>query len=160
MVDGYQSFLNRSSYPSTGTQCIPLYGRQSLWMGSSFRADETILSWSLDGRPIPAPYQYARNDGHSICTRKSHNIYSPFLCLDIYRQHNSGLLYQQIRRNSLLQPMHRGLEDSKLVSGTRYRGQSPSYSRQIQHFGRPHHFRQDSITSLHCMYPQFPTVMR
>ena len=43
MVDGHQSFHNRNSYPSPGTQCIPLYGRQSSWMGSSFRADETIL---------------------------------------------------------------------------------------------------------------------
>ena len=123
-------FVTGSSYPSTRTQCVPLYGPQFLWMGSSFRADETILSWSLDGRSIPAPYQCARNNGHSICTRKSHNIYSPFLCHDIYGQHNSGLLYQQTRRNSLSQPMLGGLEDSKLVSGTRYRGQSLSYSRQ------------------------------
>ena len=82
MVDGHQSFRNRNSYPSPRTQCIPLYGHKSLWMGSSFRADETILSWSLDGRPIPAPYQYARNDGHSLRTRKSHNIYTTFLCYD------------------------------------------------------------------------------
>ena len=33
--------------------------------------------------------------------------------------------------------MHRDLEDSELVSRTRYRGQSPSYSRQSQYFGRP-----------------------
>ena len=39
MVDGLQSLRNRNSYPSPRTQCIPLYGRQSLWMGSSFRAD-------------------------------------------------------------------------------------------------------------------------
>ena len=94
MVDGHQSFHNRNSYPSLGTQCIPLYGHQSLWMGNSFRADETVLSWSLEGSPILAPYQYARNDGHSLHTRKSHNIYSPVLCHDIYGQHNSGLLYQ------------------------------------------------------------------
>ena len=118
MVDGHQSFRNRNSSPSPGTQCIPLYGCQSLWMGSSFGADDTILSWSLDRRPIPAPYQYTRNDGHSFCTNRSHNIYSLFLCHDIYRQHNSGLLYQQTRRNSLSQPMYRGLEDPQFVSET------------------------------------------
>ena len=85
MVDGHLWFRNRNSYPSPRTQCIPLYGCQSLWMGSPYRADETILSWSLDGRPVPAPYQYARNDGHSLRTKKSHNIYSPFLCHDFYR---------------------------------------------------------------------------
>ena len=65
------------------------------------------------------------------------NIYSLFLCHDIYRQHNSGLLYQQTRRNSLSQPMYRGLEDPQFVSGTWYRCQSSSYSRQIQCFGGP-----------------------
>ena len=64
-------------------------------MGSSFRADDTILSWSLDRRPIPASYQYVRNDGQTISTETSHNIYSPFLHHDIYRQHNGDLIYQQ-----------------------------------------------------------------
>ena len=57
-------------------------------MGSSFRADNTVLSWSLDRKPIPAPYQYVRNDGHTISTETSQNIYSPFLHHDIHRQHN------------------------------------------------------------------------
>ena len=35
--------------------------------------------------------------------KKSHNIYSPFLCHDIYRQHESGLLYQQTRWNTFSQ---------------------------------------------------------
>ena len=33
--------------------------------------------------------------------------------------------------------MYRGLVDTQLVSGTRYRCKSSSYSRQIQYFGRP-----------------------
>ena len=114
MVDEHQSFHNRNFYPSLEPSVFPLYGHQSLWIGSSYRANETILSWSLDGRPIPAPYQYARNDDHSLCTKKSHNIYSSYLCHDIYGQHNSGLLYQQTRLNSLSQPVYRGLEDSHL----------------------------------------------
>ena len=35
-------------------------------------------------RPIPAQYQHVRNDGHTISTETSHNIYSPFLHHDIY----------------------------------------------------------------------------
>ena len=66
--------------------------RMPFRMGSSFRVDQTILSLSLDRRPIPAPYQYVRNDGHTISTETSHNIYSPFLHHDIYRQHNGGLI--------------------------------------------------------------------
>ena len=93
-------------------------------MGSSFRADETILSWLLDGRPVPAPYQYVRNDGHSSRTEESHKIYSPFLHHDSYRQHDSGLLYQQTRSNTFSQPVHRGIGDTPLVPGTRCSDQS------------------------------------
>ena len=106
-------------------------------MGSSSRADETILSWSLVGRPIPAPYQYARHDGHSFRTEESHKIYSPFLRHDIYRQYDSGLIYQQTRWNAFSQPVYRSMGDPPLVPGTRCRDQSSSYPRQIQHFGRP-----------------------
>ena len=136
LVDGHQWLRTRNCYPSSRSQCIPIYGCQSLWMGSSFRADETILSWSLDGRPVPAPYQYTRNDGHSLRTEKSHNIYSPFLHHDLYRQHDSGLLYQQTRWNTFSQSMYRGMGDPQLVPGTRCSNQSSSYSRQIQYFGR------------------------
>ena len=82
-------------------------------MGSSFRVDETILSWSLDRRPIPAPYQYVRNDGHTISTETSHNIYSPFLHHDIYRQHNGGLISTN-RVAQFPQPLCRGMENSQL----------------------------------------------
>ena len=83
------SVRDRDFYPSSRSQILPLYGWQSLRMG----ADNTILSWSLDRRPIPAPYQYVRNDGHTISTETSQNIYSPFLHYDIHRQHNGGLIY-------------------------------------------------------------------
>ena len=102
-------------------------------MWSLLRADDTILSWSLHRRPIPAPYQYVRNDGHTISTETSHNIYSPFLHHDIYRQHNGGLIYQQTGWHTFPQPLCRSLENSQLVPGTQHRYQSSSHSRQIQH---------------------------
>ena len=105
--------------------------------GSSFRADDTILSWSLDGRPIPAPYQYVKNDGHTISTETSHNIYSPFLHNDIHRQHNGGLIYQQIGWHSFPQPLRKSFENSQLVPRTQHCYQSLSHSRQIQHSCRP-----------------------
>ena len=106
-------------------------------MGSSSRTNETILSWSLVGRPVPAPYQYSGNDGHSFSTDGSHKMHSPLLSYDLDRQCNSGLLYQQTRRNTFFQPMHRGMENPPLVPGIQYRDQSTSYPRQIQHIGRP-----------------------
>ena len=137
MVDKPLSVRNRDYYPSSRSQILPLYGCQSFRMGSSFRGDNTILSWSLDRRPIPAPHQYVRNDGHTISTETNHNIYSPFLHHDIYRQHNGGLIYQQTGWHSFSQPLRRGLGNSQLVPGTRHRYQSSSHSRQIQHSCRP-----------------------
>ena len=56
VVDKPYLVRDRDSYPSSRSQIFPLYGCQSFRMGSSFRADDTIFSWSLDRRPIPAPY--------------------------------------------------------------------------------------------------------
>ena len=123
--------------PSSRPQILPLYGCQSLRMGSSFRADNTVLSWSLDRKPIPAPYQYVRNDGHTISTETSQNIYSPFLHHDIHRQHNGGLIYQQTGWHSFPQSLRRSLENTQLVPGTRHSYQSTSHPRQIQHSCRP-----------------------
>ena len=99
LVDGHQSFRTRNFHSFSRSQCIPLYGCQSLRMGSSSRADETILSWSLVRRPIPAPYQYVRNNGQLFHTEESHKIYSPFLRHYIYQQYNCGLLYRQTKHS-------------------------------------------------------------
>ena len=99
MVDEHQSIRSINAYSPSRPQNIPLYGCQSIRMGSSSGNDESILSWSLVGRPIPAPDQHVGNNGHSFRTDKSLKIYSPFLCHDFYRQHNSGLIYQQAMRN-------------------------------------------------------------
>ena len=137
MVDKPHSIRDRDFNPSSRPQILPLYGCQSLRMGSSFRADNTVLSWSLDRKPIPAPYQYVRNDGHTISTETSQNIYSPFLHHDIHRQHNGGLIYQQTGWHSFPQSLCRSLENTQLVPGTRHSYQSTSRPRQIQHSCRP-----------------------
>ena len=137
MVDKPHSIRDRDFNPSSRPQILPLYGCQSLRMGSSFRADNTVLSWSLDRKPIPAPYQYVRNDGHTISTETSQNIYSPFLHHDIHRQHNGGLIYQQTGWHSFPQSLRRSLENTQLVPGTRHSYQSTSHPRQIQHSCRP-----------------------
>ena len=136
MADGHQSLCSGNVHSATRSQSIPFYRCQSLWIGSSSRTDETILSWSLDGRPIPVPYQHSGNNGHSFCTEESHTIHIPLLCHDFKRQYNSGVLYQQTRGNTFLRPMHGGIGNSPLVPGTYYT-QNLSYSRQIQHISRP-----------------------
>ena len=128
VVDGPHSF---SSSPRS--QCIPFYRSQSLWMGCSSRAYESVLSWSLDRIPIPVPYQYSRNNGHSFCVEKGHTVYTPLLCYDIHRQYNSGLKYQQIRRNTFSQSMHRSMGKLPLVPGIQCDSQNLSHSRESQH---------------------------
>ena len=111
-----QWWINPNRF-KTGTTIHPPDPKFFLYTDAShFRwgADNTILSWSLDRRPIPAPYQYVRNDGHTISTETSHNIYSPFLHHDIYRQHNGGLIYQQTGWHSFSQPLRRSLGNSQL----------------------------------------------
>ena len=136
MVDEHQLIRSRNTHSPSRPQNIPLYGCQSIWMGSSSGTDESILSWLLVGRPIPAPYQHVGNNGHSFRTDKSLKIYSPFLCHDFYRQQNSGLIYQQARRNTFSQPICRGIEDPPMVPKTSYCRKDSSYPRQIQCLGR------------------------
>ena len=58
-------------------------------------------------------------------------------CIMISRQHNGGLIYQQTGWHSFPQSLHRSLENTQLVPGTRHSYQSTSHPRQIQHFCRP-----------------------
>ena len=71
MLDEHQSLRSRNAHSPSRPQNIPLYGCQSIWMGSLSGTDESILSWSLVGRPIPAPCQHAGNNGHLFRTDKS-----------------------------------------------------------------------------------------
>ena len=62
MVDENQSILSMSTHSPPRPPNIPLYGCQSLRLGSSSGIDESILSWSLVGRPITTPYQHVGNN--------------------------------------------------------------------------------------------------
>ena len=73
-----QSLRSRNAHSPSRPQNLPLC--QSLRLGSSFLLSSSILSWSLVGRTIPAPYQHVGNNGHSFRTDKNLKIYSPFLC--------------------------------------------------------------------------------
>ena len=77
-------FGSRNSYLPSRSQRIPLCGCQSFRLGSSSGTDDSILSWSLVGRLIPAQYQHVRNNGHSFCTDKSLRII-PILCVEIWK---------------------------------------------------------------------------
>ena len=70
MVAGHQSILSKNAHSPSRPQNIRLYGCHIIRMGSSSGTNESIISWSLVGKPIPAPYQHVGNNGHLICTDK------------------------------------------------------------------------------------------
>ena len=61
-------------------------------MGSSSGTDESILSWSLVGRPIPALYQHVGNNGHSFSTDKTLK-YIHHSCVMISTDNTTVVLY-------------------------------------------------------------------
>ena len=137
MVDRSQPLYTGDQYSSTRSNVLPFYRCQSLRMGSSSRTDETILSWSLDRRPISTPHQYSGNNGHSFCIEKGHTLYTAHFCHNIDRQHNSSFVYQQTRRNPFTEPMYRSMGNPALVSETQHNAPNSRYTRQIQYFGGP-----------------------
>ena len=66
MVDKPHLIRDRDFYPSSRPRILPLYRCQSLRMGSSFRADNTVLSWSLDC-PFMVTGQKTNPSSISIC---------------------------------------------------------------------------------------------
>ena len=53
---------------------------------------------------------------------KKANVFTTLICYDLDRQYNSGLLYQQTRRNTFSQPMRRGMENLWGGGGQKNRG--------------------------------------
>ena len=96
-----------------------------------------LLRLSFHGRWTEDQSQIHINILEIMATKESHTIHTSLLCYDFHRQYNSGLVYQQTRRNTFPRPMRGGMENSPLVPGTRYCTQNSSYPRQIQYISRP-----------------------
>ena len=63
------------------------YGWEFIWNNESF------LSWSLVGRPIPAPYHHVGNNGHSFHTDKSLKKYIHHSCVMISTDNTTVVSY-------------------------------------------------------------------
>ena len=111
-------------------------GFRPLLINDQFSINEIFLKGPYHSnkkkrRPIPAPHQYSRNNGHSFCTEKAHTADTPLSYYDIHRQHNSGLIYQQTRRNTFSQYMYRSMGNIPLVPGTLCYSQNSSHFLEI-----------------------------
>ena len=93
-------------------------GMPPLWIGCLSRTDETVLSWSLDRRPISALHQYSRNNGHLFSIEKGHTVHTPLLCHDIHQQHSSSRLINKhggMHSNLCIEVLHWCLEHTIIL---------------------------------------------
>ena len=85
-VSSWDPHEDRSSLPNH------LYRRQPVRLGSSCGTGGTSVSWTMDRRPIPAPYQCARDESNFSLSNTSDSQGKEFHCIGVNGQHYSGSL--------------------------------------------------------------------
>ena len=133
MVDGHQSLRTRNFHPSSRSQCIPFYGRQSLPMGSLSRADETI---SFHGRWTEDQSQLHINMLEMMAIHLALKKATKFIhhsCVMIFTANMTVVSY--INKEGGTHFPNLCIEVWEILHWCL--DQSLSYSRQIQHLGRP-----------------------
>ena len=101
-----------------------LYRCQCLRLGCSSGTRGTIVSWSLDKRPIPTPHQCPRNDGYFHGSGKSTSCNPQHHCPDCDWQKTK-------RGDSFPNLVYGGLEPPILVSSKGNNSESQTYPWQI-----------------------------
>ena len=71
LVEQSSNLSKRCSHQELSSFSSIIYRCQSNWFGSSSGTIVSIISWSLDPRPITTPYQSSRNFGHNTCIETS-----------------------------------------------------------------------------------------
>ena len=98
------SLEDRSSLPHHLYQCQPVR------LGSPCGAVGTSVSWSMDGRPIPAPHQCVRDESNFSLSITSGSQGKELHCTDFNGQHYSGGLHKASGRDSFHRTLRRGVE--------------------------------------------------
>ena len=130
-VSSWGSHEDRSSHPHH------LYRRQPVRLGSSCGARGTSVSWTMDRRPIPAPYQCARDESNFSLSNTSCPQSKEFHCIGVNGQHYSGSLYKASGRDSFHKPLRGGVEHPELVLSSQHTAVSEAHTGQVQHSSRP-----------------------
>ena len=129
-VSPWDSHEDRSSLPHH------LYRRQPVRLGSSCGAGGTSVSWTMDRRPIPAPYQCARDESNFSLSNTSCPQSKELHCIGVNGQHYSGSLYKASGRDSFHRPLRGGVEHPELVLGSQHTAVSEAHTGQVQHSSR------------------------
>ena len=122
---------DRSSLPHHLYRCQPVR------LGSSCGAGGTYVSWSMDRRPIPAPYQCARDESNFSLSNTSCSQGKELHCIGVNGQHYSGSLYKASGRDSFPRPLRGGVEHPEFVLSSQHTAVSEAHTGQVQHSSRP-----------------------
>ena len=113
-VSSWDPHEDRSSHPHH------LYRRQPVRLGSSCGTGGTSVSWTMDRRPIPAPYQCARDESNFSLSNTSGPQGNKFHCIGVNGQHYSGSLYKASGRDSFHSSLRGGVEHPELVLSSQH----------------------------------------
>ena len=140
--------------PHEDRSCLPhhLYRCQPVRLGSSCGTGGTSVSWTMDRRPIPAPYQCARDESNSSLSNTSNSQGKEFHCIGVNGQHYSGSLYKASGRNSFHSPHRGGVEHPEFVPNSQHTVVSEAHTGQVQHSSGPDVL--DRQTDLHRVVPE------
>ena len=140
--------------PHEDRSCLPhhLYRCQPVRLGSSCGTGGTSVSWTMDRRPIPAPYQCARDETNSSLSNTSNSQGKEFHCIGVNGQHYSGSLYKASGRNSFHSSHRGGVEHPEFVPNSQHTAVSEAHTGQVQHSSGPD--VSDRQTDLHRVVPE------
>ena len=145
-VSSWDPHEDRSSLPHH------LYRRQSVRLGSSCGTGGTSVSWTMDRRPIPAPYQCARDESNFSLSNTRDSQGKEFHCIDVNGQHYSGSLYKASGRDSFHSSLRRGVEHPEFVPSSQHTTVSEAHTGQVQHSSGPDVSNRQ--TDLHRVVPE------
>ena len=130
-VSSWDPHEDRSSLPHH------LYRRQPARLGSSCGTGGTSVSWTMDRRPIPAPYQCARDESNFSLSNTSGQQGKEFHCIGVKGQHYSGSLYKASGRDSFHSFLRGGVEHPELVLSSQHTAVSKEHTVKVQHSSGP-----------------------
>ena len=90
----------------------------------------------MDRRPIPAPYQCARDESNFSLSNTSCPQSKELHCIGVNGQHYSCSLYKASGRDSFPRPLRGGVEHPELVLSSQHSAVSEAHTGQVQHSSR------------------------
>ena len=107
-----------------------LYWRQPVRLGSSCGAGGTSVSWCMDRRPIPAPYQCARDESNFSLSNTSCSQGKELHCTGVNGQYYSSSQYKASGRDLFPRPLRGGVEHPEFVLSSQHTAVSEAHTGQ------------------------------